>query len=381
MTRHLSQTLQHCAVLVLLLFCSPSQAASNFVSNPYLPYPPACVQETGGSTPGRVPANAVKFHDGTVSLFDAKSGGRMEVRLAAYRSPCAEPDRSLIWLDFQVPAPLAAGSFKLELPVVSAEPEQHRRFLMNLVTSPNGWGAWGQVERERTYLVSEWAYPEFYLNASDERRWVFLLDAGPSDSATGPEQLSATQYNAAFRLWLRYPPEHNVVSFEVPATAALLPQPAPPLPLSGRHSGAWVVQGAEDQGFQLSILEQVGRRTDFAEGRPELPLLLFFSQYTFDAQSRPVWLVGSAEFPAGATAVTFEIFSVRNGQFRGSVPAQRERVGLVTLTSRSCNDVLFAYDYNSIALGAGTRRLQRIFSLETAGYDCRDHEARVAGNR
>jgi len=116
-------------------------------------------------------------------------------------------------------------------------------------------------------------------------------------------------------------------------------------------------------------------------GIPELPLVVFFSQYTFDAGSRPMWLVGDATFEPGASRVTFPVFRVSGGQFRGDRLATRERVGQVTLTSRSCNNLAFRYDYSRIGLGVGNRRLQRLYSLETAGYDCRDHEARVAANR
>jgi hypothetical protein len=112
----------------------------------------------------------------------------------------------------------------------------------------------------------------------------------------------------------------------------------------------------------------------------DLPLVIFFSQYTFDAESRPLWLVGNAEFEPGTSEVTIPIVKVTNGEFRGSKRAEREIVGSVTLTANSCNDLSFEYDYSSLGLGTGTRRLQRLYSLETAGYDCRDYEARVAAN-
>lgn len=362
-------------VLLLLLACGSLAADSNFFSNPYLPYPPSCVRDRGA---GATMEGSIRFHEQDIDLYDRRSSGRLPVRLALYRSPCAEPDRSLIWLEFTLPGNAGNQPVELELPYAVAEPRQFHRYGMNLVAEPNGWGGWGNTDREHTHLVSEPNILEGHFgNPMPERRWVFLLDNSPDRSADTPGwwSLSPADYNGAFRLWLNY------LSIEVPATSQLLPPSATPLPLSGRHSGAWVTEGAANQGFQLSISEQVGRRTDFAGGIPELPLVLFFSQYTFDAQSRPVWLVGNATFEPGATEVTIPVFRVRNGRFRGSEPADREHIGAVTLTSRSCNDVGFRYDYNRIGLGAGSRPLKRLHSLEVTGYECRDYPARVAANR
>lgn len=363
--------------LLALIAWGPVAADANFFSNPHLPYPPACVREIGANPASALAVGRVKFHESEIHLFDLQSGNRIPVVFAAYRSPCSEPNRSLIWLEFRLIGNYAGRAVELELPYFVAEPRQYHRFRMNLVTEPNGWGAWGYVEREHTYLVSKPNVLEGHFgDASPERRWLFLLDNGPDRSADTPGwwSLSPSDYNAAFRLWI------NLLSIEVPAMAELLPQADLPLPLSGRHSGTWVIEGAANQGFQLSVSEQVGRRTDFAPGIPELPLVIFFSQYTFDAESRPLWLVGNAEFEPGSSEITIAVARVSNGEFRGSRPADRETVGSVTLTSNSCNDLTFDYDYRSLGLGTGSARMQRLFSLETAGYDCRDYDARVEAN-
>jgi len=363
--------------LMCLLFFGSAVADSNFFSNPYLPYPPSCVQKMSADPSGAPAAGAVKFHEGEIELFDFQSGETVPVLLRAYRSPCPEPDRSLIWLEFGLIGNYPGRRVVVELPYAVAEPREYEAYWMNLVDEPNGWGAWGNIDREHTYLVNEpESFGEPFGDTSPSRRWLFLLDSGPDRSADTPGwwSLSATDYNGAFRLWL------NRLPIDVPAAAEVLPRSAIPLPLSGRHSGTWVIEDAPNQGFQLSISDQVGKRTDFVPGTPALPLVVFFSQYTFDAESRPLWLVGNAEFEPGATRVTIPIFRVSDGQFRSSRPADREYIGRVTLTSRSCNDVTFEYDYSRTGLGAGSRRLQRLYSLETAGYDCRDYEARVAAN-
>jgi hypothetical protein len=53
-------------------------------------------------------------------------------------------------------------------------------------------------------------------------------------------------------------------------------------------------------------------------------------------------------------------------------------VGSVTITGNHCNDLGFEYELTAIGLGSGNTHLERPFSLETAGYACRDLEARIA---
>ena len=110
-------------------------------------------------------------------------------------------------------------------------------------------------------------------------------------------------------------------------------------------------------------------------------LLIFLTQYTFDAEGGPLWLSGAARFAPGASEVSIPIERVTGGEFRGGKPAVRETVGNVTITAKSCNELEFSFDYSKLNLGSGTRRLERPFSLETAGYECRDYAARVAANR
>lgn len=366
-------------VLLYLLGSTSALANSNFITNPYLPYPPGCAQVP---TAAGLSARAAKFFEDTVEMPDAQTGEKVPVGLAAYRSPCSEPNRSLIWLEFTLPDTYALQGIELELQTAVAEPMDNWRYLMNLVAEPNGWGAGGWADRERTYLVSdEQQVTGQFWDVTEERRWLFLLDNGPplSEGFFGEHGLTPSQYNASFKLWLRYPP-YDYLAIDVPATSDLLPERTSRLPLSGRHSGIWVTEGAADQGFQLAISEQVGKSPDFVPGAPDLPLVIFFSQYSFDAQSQPLWLIGNAEFEPGASEVTIPIVRVSNGEFRGGKLADRVTIGSVTFSSNSCNDLGFEYDYRDLGLGAGLKRLQRLFSLEIAGYDCRDYEARIAAN-
>ena len=367
--------------LLILLGCSSVLANSNFVSNPDLPYPPGCAHPPIADDLVEQEPQTATFFEDTITRFDWQTGERIEVRLKAYRSRCSEPGRSLIWLEFTLPGKYAGRAIELALPPISAKPPDSWSRARLLVTEPGGWGSGLQDDRELALLVSQPQGLEEYRDHSVERKWLFLLDNLSPVSEWGlyfGRGLSAAEYNARFDLELYYVPSQ--LTIEVPATAELFPEPSPRLPLSGRHSGTWVIDGASDQGFQLAISEQVGERQDFAPGVPDLPLLIFLSHYTFDAQGDLLWLTGVAEFAPGTSEVTVPIVKVSNGQFRGAKPAARETVGSVTLTSNSCNDLTFDYDYSSLGLGTGSARMQRLFSLETAGYDCRDYDARVEAN-
>jgi hypothetical protein len=88
-----------------------------------------------------------------------------------------------------------------------------------------------------------------------------------------------------------------------------------------------------------------------------------------------LWLTGA--FEIGDTQITIEIELVTNGEFLGTKVADREVVGSVSITANDCNDLSFNYELNDIGLGSGNERLERLFSLETAGYVCRDLDARI----
>lgn len=375
-------------ILVLaLLGANIALANSNFVSNPRLPYPPSCTNVPMMDASAWLDEQAFMFSANEIKAYDLQTGEQVPVGLKAYRSPCSEPGRSLIWLQFSLSGLYAERGTEIELPMVHALLADHQTISMDLVPEFNGWGSDGSIDKNRRYLIGKPRGRDVVdggLLISGERKWVFLLDGANTIDEWWywTSWLSAGEYNDQFKLVLGY--NHmfmgNRLQIDVPATPELLQAPAPLLPLSGRLSGAWVIEGAVDQGIQLAISDQVGERQDFAPGAPDLPLVIFFSQYTFDALGNMLWLTGAAEFEPGASVVTIPIEKVTNGEFRGVKRAERAIVGSVTITSNSCNDLSFEYDYGSLGLGQGAKRLQRIFSLETAGYDCRDYEARVAAN-
>ncbi|RPH94281.1 MAG: hypothetical protein EHM68_14440 [Lysobacterales bacterium] len=382
--------MKHPIILVLfLLGCSSVLANSNFVSNPSLPYPPACAHPPIADDPVDAAPQTATFFERTIIRFDWQIGEYIELGLKAYRSRCSESDRSLIWLEFTLPTEYAGRAIEIALPRFGVALPGGETRPMQLVTEPGGWGSGLEFDREMALLVNQSQIPlvfrDSYSDGSVERKWIFLLDNLSPLSEWGiyfGRGLSAAEYNSRFSLvpLSEVMEEYEQFSIEVPATAELFPEPSSRLPLSGRHSGLWAIEGAADQGFQLSISEQVGGRADIMQGEPDLPLVIFFSQYTFDSEFRPMWLVGNVEFEPGASEITIPVARVSNGEFRGSKLAERETVGSVTLTSKNCNDLTFDYDYSALGLGAGSARMQRLFSLEIAGYDCRDYDARVEAN-
>lgn len=360
-------------VLMLGLFCCAGALAhDNFVTNPYLPYPPGCAGDPGRSD--------VPFAQGRmVTLFDPQQKRLVDVQLDAWRSTCSEPGRSVIWLRFTAKRP-TTQLLLLEVPPISARMGE-QAYEQRLVTSPNGWGMEGDASRDQSYLV----YHGGEVNHPEEKSWTFLLD-GPVQDGAGmvnlydSQGLSAEQYNQSFKLILGSSHYGIVNEIEVPATNALI-HTDHVMPLNGRLSGLWALGGAADQGVTITIADRIAPTDSPATPRGKGPLVLILQQYTFDTSGELLWLSGSADFEQGAREVTLSIVRVEGGAFLGATVAQRTHAGSVRIVARGCNDLVYEYDFTPLGLGSGERIMQRLFSLETAGYDCRDYAAKVAGNQ
>lgn len=377
-----------CALLTLLS-CGAAMANSNFVSNPYLPYPPACAQAPEMDAQGRLKAPAVNFFAGQVTAIDTSQGLWVPIMMRAYRSPCSEPNRSIVWLTFALDPKDMEEDSELLLPSIFVrKPGVDWSTWVFLASEPNGWnsGAGADTDREARYLTVRQNERISYfdpLSPNGKRRWRFVLDNYPPLSEWWPwaDMLTPSEYNGRFDLVVGHGPDYTELTINVPATSELFGESTNQLPLSGRLSGNWVIEGAADQGIMLSISGKIpSSRTNVPEG-DDLSMVVFLAHYTFDAGGNMLWLTGAAEIEQGATEVSIPIENVTGGEFRGTREAQRQVIGHVTITSRSCNDLEFDYDYSGLSLGSGSKHLQRLYSLETAGYDCRDHEAKVAANR
>jgi hypothetical protein len=361
-------------LIVALVFGHDAQAFPNFVTNPYTLYPPGCATLTQWQS-AVYGENAVKFFEGRVFLSVAATGDeRRAANLAAFRVACADAGRSVIRLEFTIPEDVNPGTY-YQTPWVSAEVAPYWNIGMSLLQEPGTWGAgiepWFHAQVFGGY--DDWSGENGY-----DKTWVFLLDnSGPSAYTYTSGLMSAAQYNDSFRLHIAAGLEDGGNLFiDVPATDASI-QANPSLPLNGRLSGVWVVDGAPDQGFVIAVseipLDAVPEPYEITETR----LVLFLSWYAFDGNGAPMWLVGNADFTIGATHVTIPVMRVSNGELFGSKTADREQVGSATISANSCNDLTFQYDLSAAGLGAGSEHLQRLYAMEVAGYACRDLEARM----
>jgi len=343
-------------MVFLLLPTFQVAAWSNFFENPYSPYPAGCGEA--------VDSHRVKFHDESITLLSTRNGP-MPMVLRVYRQFCTEPGRSQIWLQFPTSNDLANEFyFTPSVRIVTGATEI---LTMSLAREPGSWNEGNGPS----------AYPAvFGLNNCEGNAgfcsvqgWSFMLDnSSPLGLGSALQYLmTAEEYNGRFTLELQPGPGEQVYRIDVPSTAELLDS-RPAMPLSGRLSGLWVAEGASDQGFNIAISELAWTS--------DTPLFLFLTWYTFDADGRPLWFSGGVQFAFGASEVAFPLQLITDGEFAGGRAAVRQTAGNATLRVNDCNDLGLDYDLRELGLGAGSTRLQRLFSLELAGYACRDMAAR-----
>ena len=91
-----------------------------------------------------------------------------------------------------------------------------------------------------------------------------------------------------------------------------------------------------------------------------------------------LWLTGSGIFGVmGDVGVFLEMELVTNGEFLGSKRADRRHLPEAYLFVENCNRLGFRYNLEELGLGQGNIYLKRLYSLETAGYTCRDAQSRL----
>ena len=353
-----------------------------YVEPALAPYPPGCVT---------LPARQVELYGDNAALFwtgslplelvNKRAGGPDFglVEASMYRVACAEPGRSAIMMEFRLPGEWADPlESRFILPSFTAEgPGGFHYVPFELKAEPNGWGQSPEQQSLTRHSLGDytggWDNPRLFT-------WRYILDMAPLGAGW---QLMADAYNEAFVLLGYSMGALHGPFIEVPATRSVI-EPNPTLPLNGRLTGVWVEPGSTDQGLLLSFGSPVpaAGSKDPSPQRPELGL--FLSWFTFDAEGRQLWLAGDARFPQGASEVWLPLIRVAEGQFLGPPAAPglgvdpRTLAGEIHIKARSCNALEVDYDLSSLALGAGSFRLQRLDALETAGYPCRDYEARLA---
>jgi len=351
-------------IMVCLAIASCSiQAYENFIENPIAPYPAGCATIPDSQT-FIYGDNLELVSNEQLTLTDAEDlSTELPVNVKVYRIACADPNRSVIWIEFEIPDSLDPANTFYLTPEVQAFIDG-QSIPMRLTGEPNTWGS----ATEPDGFAHVFGGLQEFGNGA-QLTWIYVLDNLSLYSLRSDPDLfmSPAQYNDTFELDLLT--LNDTWTIEIPSTFDIL-NPNDRIPLSGRLSGNWVVEGVPDQGFVIAISELTN----------SLDPLMFLSWYTYDNDGNLLWLTGAAQFEIGDTRITIPIELVTNGQFLGTKVADRDVVGSVIITANDCNDLSFHYELNDINLGTGDEKLQRVFSLETAGYVCRDLDARIEAN-
>lgn len=359
--------------VVLLTWQVSASADLVFSANPGPAYPPACISvplqdlDLSGD-------KVAQFYSGRIWLEVAHKVDRDdpfanlgEVQLDMYRLGCAEANRSVIIAEFRLPPDwVDPRKSQLVMPVLAGV-TGFDPFPLEFKREANTWG-----QPATQFLLTRNEFGD-YTNGWDEPRrfsWRYVLDVSPAavywDRDDAPKY-----YNGQFGLEFYRSNGEVFHTMLVPATKAVL-SPARKIPLGGRLSGNWVENGSPDQGLLLSFSTTP---PDGSNDTPELSdLLVFLSWFTFDAEGKPLWLTGTAQFGKGRNSVSIPIEWVRDGSFLGSAPAQRNTVGIAQLRAVNCNLLKLEYQLDDLGLGSGVMRLERLLALEIADYPCRDYE-------
>lgn len=334
-------------VIFTILFSGNAIAFQNYFTNVFRPYPGGCA--TNIQIASLFPTRVVVIAQGTIQLYN-QFFEEHDVDVLIERRLCTESNRAIIQITYTVP--------------------DNNDGLPDLVFLPMHRGDVNGT----VYNLRALREPNQYFSAADLSQLgegaavTLILDTWSIFAANyGQErEMTPNEYNGAFTLQLV---RVGITDFIFTADIPALDDSSRPtrMALNGRLSGTWVIHGVEDQGFVIAFQELADQFNPF----------LFFSWYTFDQNNKLIWLTGGDTFEIGDTSITFDIVHVTNGDFMGFRRADREIVGSVTLTGINCNHLRLRYDLSGLGMGSATRKLERLFELETQGYTCRDSQSRI----
>jgi len=330
--------------LFLLCFASWVNAQENYISPPEGVYPPGCATITEYGNPD-VHGATEALYNNVLELADISeyfyTGGKSEVQIQIYRQGCAEPGRAIIKVRFEV---ISGGSALTPILIAVIGGVDYP---LRLSGDPNSY-----TERYTGTPIFEGEVYEYFLEGT---AWPDL----PSYLDQGLGIMTPELYNSAFQLDFVDYIDFTTTSINIPAYTNNLASTM--MPFNGRLSGNWVVAGVPDQGFVLAF-EELPDGTNF----------VFLSWYTFAPDGTMLWLTAASSYAIGESATDLTIELVTNGEFLGNEEADRSVAGSATLYAYHCNHLQLDFDLTDLGLGTGSIKLQRLFSLETAGYACRD---------
>lgn len=340
--------LNRLTVLSLLLFFSQTTLAiENFITQATTLYPPACVS-TASHDEVFTPSNTrITFLDQLVKFTgfpDTKD--TPEVEVSVFRRGCKDPDRAVMFITTN----LIGGADAFFVPRLFAE-IGGTRYPLRLANEPNSF------EQKQGGMIRGSGFDQFIMDGVAE-----------SEIASTANIISIAQYNGAFTLIIQDGFDESL-EYELEVTAYTGFQKPRKFPINGRLSGNWVVKDVPDQGFVIAFNEFIN-----ADG---VQNMMFLSWYTYNTDGSTLWLTSGTFHDIAADSVDVELELVTNGEFLGSKVAERRVVGNATLTAESCNELTLDFNLEELGLGMGSVTLNRIFSLETAGYACRDQTARL----
>lgn len=330
---------------LLLIFLAPWVfAQENYVSPPEGVYPPGCATITEYGNEAAHGATELLYSE-VMELADVSeffyTGAKSDVRVEIYRQGCAEPGRAILKVRLEV---ISGGSALAPILIAVIDGQD---FPLRLTADPNSY-----TDHYTGAPIFEGEVFEYFL---DGVAWPDL----PSYLEQDLGIMTPALYNGAFQLDFVDYVDFTTISVDIPAYTNNLKSAM--MPFNGRLSGNWVVAGVPDQGFILAF-EELPDGTNF----------VFFSWYTYAADRTLLWLTAASSYALGENSTELDMELVTNGEFLGSEEADRSEAGHATLTAYHCNHLQLDFDLTELGLGTGSIRLQRLFSLETAGYACRD---------
>jgi len=331
------------AVSFFIFNSASTWAFESYYTHWWTPYPPSCVFTL------TLPRGVDTQGEGQLLVSETISLGASDNRLPdvpieieVLRRSCIEENRSALFMIFRNPngSPYKAPKLSARIGDVS--------YQLRLSREPN-------------------TRFEDYASKTLNDTVGFIIDG--ADFSVIENAISADQYNGAFQLVVEDRGEAgNVYQYDLPANNPDL-KPKRKL-LTGRMSGLWSAEGSTDQGFQLSIQEL------WTSGSPQPHV--FLSWYTYDKNGDLLWLTGTGIVGVmGDKGVILNMQLVTNGEFLGGKRADRQTLHEAYLFVENCNRMGFNYNLEELGLGQGRIFLKRLFSLETAGYSCRDTQSRL----
>lgn len=333
---------------LVLFFSQTALGIENFITHATTLYPPACVSTAPLDEVFTPSGTRVQYLNELVD-FTAypDTSKKAAVEVGIYRRGCMDPERSVMFISTS----LVGGSEAFFLPRLFAE-VSGTRYPLRLVNEPNSF------EQKQGGTIKGRGFLEFIMDGVAE-----------SEIASTENILSIAQYNGNFKLIIQdgFDPAIEFEGWPIAEYTGF--QKPRKFPINGRLAGNWTVAGVPDQGFLIAANEFINE--DGVQN------MLFLSWYTYDKDGGLLWLTAANFHDVAADSVDLEIELVTNGEFLGGKMADREVVGTATLTAESCNELTFTFDLEALGLGSDTVTLSRIFSLETAGYACRDQAARL----